>query len=303
MQKVNERVDGMYQDFFNKNDDYLDEFRQKVANQKIATIEERRTEMAHSRNNFLGTIAGIGLACVVGWFVLSPQYVENNKEIPVIHRPSTSVKIKPENPGGMDIPNQDKDVYNIVEKKEVDNTVIENLLPSPEQPKLPDIVPEVADLNENATNLDEIVDEVTDKTAETIETADNNIPQKPEDVLAPAQEKQAADVKTEKETAKKETEAKQPEVETTKPTPQAGAWQLQFIASKNKTAVEKLWNDLTAKYSELKVYPHEIQTADLGAQGTFYKLRAGSFASKNEAQNACARLKAKGLTDCIAKER
>ena len=163
----------MYQDFFSKNDDYLNDFKQKVANQKIATLEERRTELARSRNNFLGTFAGIALAGVVGWFVLAPQYAETEKEIPIIRRPQTAVKIKPENPGGMDIPNQDKNVYNIVEKKEVDNTVVENLLPKPETPKLPDIVPEVSDVDVNANNLDQIVDEVSaekalEKTAEII---------------------------------------------------------------------------------------------------------------------------------------
>lgn len=177
-------------DFFNKNDDYLDRFKQKVAEQKIASMEERRIEMARSRNNFLGTFAGIVLAGIVGWFVLAPQYEQTHKEVPVIQRPQTAVKIKPENPGGMDIPNQDKDVYNIVEKKVVDNTVVENLLPEPEKPKLPDIVPEEVEVDANAKNLDEIVDEVveteTPKAAES--KAENEVPEKPADILKPKKE-------------------------------------------------------------------------------------------------------------------
>lgn len=186
----------MYQDFFNKNDDYLDEFRQKVANQKIATMEERRTELARSRNNFLGTLAGIVLAVVVGWFILAPQYGENSKEIPIIRRPQTVVKIKPENPGGMEIPNQDKDVYNIVEKKDVDNTVVENLLPTPEQPKLPDIAPEETDIDENATNLDEIVDEVSDKGTvdEAKSETTDKVPEKPADLLDESIEQKAPEL-------------------------------------------------------------------------------------------------------------
>ena len=300
----------MYQDFFNKNDDYLSEFKQKVANQKIATIEERRTELARSRNNFLGTFAGIALAGVVGWFVLAPQYAETEKEIPIIRRPQTAVKIKPENPGGMEIPNQDKDVYNIVEKKEVDNTVVENLLPKPETPKLPDIVPEVADVNVNASNLDEIVDEVADAKEETAptkeikteeKTADNansaNVPAKPADLLAGA-DTQAPLANTAKAAAPAKTEAP-----AAIRTAVAGGWQIQLIASKNKAAVEKTWTDLAAKYADLKSMAHEIQASDLGAQGMFYRLRAGSFASKAEAAQACSRLKAKGLRDCIAKEK
>lgn len=289
----------MYQEFLNKNDDYLDKFKQKVAEQKIATMEERRSEMARSRNNFLGTFAGVVLAGVVGWFVLAPQYEQTNKEIPVIQRPQTAVKIKPENPGGMDIPNQDKDVYNIVEKKTVDNTVVENLLPAPEQPKLPDIVPDVIEVDANAQNLDEIVDEVADTNTETkAETvAENKVPEKPADILNSKKEEVKAPI------VKETTKAEAKEVVKAVDTNDKGAWQIQLIASKNKDAIEKTWNTLAAKYDLLKTYSHEVLSDNLGAQGTIYKLRAGSFASKEQAQSACAALKAKGLNDCIVKER
>lgn len=304
----------MYQDFFNKNDDYLSEFKQKVANQKIATLEERRTELARSRNNFLGTFAGIALAGVVGWFVLAPQYAETEKEIPIIRRPQTAVKIKPENPGGMDIPNQDKNIYNIVEKKDVNNTVVENLLPKPETPKLPDIVPEISDVNENADNLDQIVDEVSsNKTSEIAEktapaavdaptVSNSNVPAKPADLLA---DNLAHNIKTKPAAIEK---APAPLIKEEKTAAaavpaDAGGWQIQLIASKNKAAVEKTWVDLSSKYADLKKMPYEVQASDLGAQGMFYRLRAGSFADKAAAVQACNDLKAKGLRDCIAKEK
>ena len=308
----------MYQDFFDKNDDYLNEFKQKVANQKIATVEERRSELARSRNNFLSVFAGIALAAVVGWFVLSPQYVEESSEIPVIRRPQTAIKIRPENPGGMDIPNQDKEVYNIVEKKNVDTTVVENLLPTPETPKLPDIVPEVSDIDENAKDLDEIVDEVVDETQTKSTNAEKEaenktvkVAEQKEQATSAVPEKSAELLKKEepKTEAKQEAtpEPKQPEktnetAEVSVPTT-GGNWQIQLIASKNKAAVEKAWTDLSNRYALLKSYNHEIQTSDLGAQGIFYRLRAGAFADKNAASAACATLKKQGLNDCIAKER
>ena len=201
----------------------------------------------------------------------------------------------------MDIPNQDKDIYNIVEKKNVDNTVVENLLPTPETPKLPDIVPEVSDLDENAKNLDEIVDEVAeveDKAEKTIEKTEQkaeSIQQKAQDIVK-TEEKTAPKVEPKVE-AKAEVKAEAPKVQPN------GKWQIQLVASKNKASVEKTWNDLSSRYSMLKSYPREIQAADLGAQGTFYRLRAGSFADKDAATAACAALKKQGLTDCIAKER
>ena len=294
----------MYPGLLNKDDDYLNDFKQKVANQKIATLEERRTELVRSRNNFLGTFAGVALAGVVGWLVLAPQYAETEKEIPIIRRPQTAIKIKPENPGGMDIPNQDKNIYNIVEKKEVDTTVVENLLPKPETPKLPDIVPEVVDVDANATNLDQIVDEVAADKPEAVKAeakeaeAGGNVPAKPADLLAETAKPAVAE--------KAETPAKAEAKNIAEKAPvavAAGGWQIQFIASKNKVAVEKLWTDLSSKYADLKKMPHEIQTSDLGAQGMFYRLRAGSFADKAAAAQACAALKAKGLRDCIAKEK
>ncbi len=297
----------MYQDFFNKNDDYLKEFRQKVAEQKIATMEERRSELARSRNNFIGTFAGIALAGIVGWFVLAPQYAETNKEIPTIRRPQTAIKVKPENPGGMEIPNQDKEVYNIVEKKEIDNTVVENLLPTPETPKLPEIAPEVSDIDVNAGNLNQIISEVADSKDT---TTNEMLPAKPVGLLV--ENKKDTPVNTPpKETPKvvaKPTAVKETAKVIAQPSQTAtptitGKWQIQLLVSKNKTNVEKAWKDLSGKYADLQKMPHEIQTSDLGSQGMFYRLRAGSFASKEEAAKACASLKAKGLADCISKER
>lgn len=134
----------MFQEFpdDSKNDDFLNEFRQKIADQSAANFEEKRIEMKRSKSVFIGAVSGVALAGIVGWFVLSPRYAVNNpEEIPVIRRPQTAIKVQPSEPGGMEILNQDKSVYDIVEKKPEDDTKVENLLPPPEQPKLPIIEP------------------------------------------------------------------------------------------------------------------------------------------------------------------
>lgn len=136
----------MFQDFpdDSKNDDFLNEFRQKIADQSAASFEEKRIEMKRSKSVFIGAVSGVALAGIVGWFVLSPRYAVNNPaEIPVIRRPQTAIKVQPSEPGGMEILNQDKSVYDIVERKPEDVAKVENLLPPPEQPKLPVIEPSV----------------------------------------------------------------------------------------------------------------------------------------------------------------
>lgn len=110
----------MFQEFpeDNKGDDFLNEFRQKIADQSSNNIEERRNEMKRSKSVFIGAVSGVALAGVVGWFILAPQYSDSgNVEIPVIRRPQTAVKVQPSEPGGMEILNQDKSVYDIIEKK------------------------------------------------------------------------------------------------------------------------------------------------------------------------------------------
>lgn len=137
----------MFQEFpeDNKNDDFLNEFRQKIADQSASNFEEKRNELKRSKSVFIGAVSGVALAGIVGWFVLSPRYAVNNPaEIPVIRRPQTAIKVQPSEPGGMEILNQDKSVYDIIEKKSGNEPVVENLLPPPEEPKLPIIEANVA---------------------------------------------------------------------------------------------------------------------------------------------------------------
>ena len=110
----------MFADFNDdKNDDFLDEFRQKLNADSNDGFEERKNEINRSKNVFIGTVSGIALAAVVGWFVLSSHNTaETGVDIPVVRRPQTAVKIQPAEPGGMEILNQDKSVYDIIEKKE-----------------------------------------------------------------------------------------------------------------------------------------------------------------------------------------
>ena len=69
----------MFQEFpeDNKGDDFLNEFRQKIADQSSANLEERRNELKRSKSVFIGAVSGVALAGVVGWFILAPQYADN----------------------------------------------------------------------------------------------------------------------------------------------------------------------------------------------------------------------------------
>ncbi len=303
----------MFKEFSNnKDDDYLSEFRQKIASERQAELLARKQEIQRSRNGFIGTLAGIALAGFVSWFLLVPRF--NNKtlqETPIIHRPVTPVKIQPNNPGGMEILNQDKPVYNLVEKQEVKNVKVESILPTPEKPKLPEIVPEteIAQENINAekpvtdlevNNLDELIEKIDTDSNKKIQ-----IPQKPEkiDIEVKTVEAVKSEIKkAEPQTIEvKEKEISQIKKEKNKPE-NAEVWQLQLMASSNMESVKKSWTTLSEKYTQLKKTNHEIESATLDNGSMVYRLKAGMFSSRQQADDFCNTLKQQGL-NCIVKQK
>ena len=287
------------------NDELLNDLRQKLANQSSLEYEEKRNELNVSKNVFVGAVSGIALAAVVGWFVLSPHYAGNNvSDIPVIRRPQEAIKVQPEDRGGMEIQNQDKTVYNIIDKENNDNPAVERILPPPEQPQLPEINPEPETPNVFEVNAEPAP--AVPSTAKTIAEAEEIIKVEtapaPKTVTEPkvAEAPKAEPVKEVKKEAPKVVEKVQAEVAVSDAV--TGPWRVQLMASTNRSAVANSWKSLTGKYKVLQTQPHEIETADLGAKGIFYRLHAGAFAKRDGADNLCKEIKSLGGS-CIVKKK
>lgn len=314
----------------NKNEDFLNEFRQKIAEQSSTSFEERKNELNRSKSVFIGAVSGVVLAGIVGWFVLSPRYAqETAAELPVIRRPQTAIKVQPTEPGGMEILNQDKSVYGILDKSEDNSKLVENLLPPPEEPKLPVIMPTentpsvetVAKVEETAASKGNIdVVEEAEKIIQIVEApkvneAQEEKPAASEKTLAQAMNDIADKANLDAQKKIGEKEVKAPVTQPAKEekiaikeddfldlTVPAGAWQVQLMSSNNKAAVEKSWGSLSKKYTVLAKQPYEVEQADLGAKGVFYRLKAGAFKTKPEADSLCNDIKALGGT-CIVKKK
>lgn len=312
-------------------DDVLDEFRRKQAN---FDLEEKRNEINNSRSLFVGALAGLAMAAVVGWFVLAPQYRDSGEEnVPVIRRPQEEIKIQPADPGNIDISNQEKTVYDIIERKP-ENAEEANVLPPAEQPDaeaIEALIGEVSVQEPNppaaaepvikAESLAAPVKETVPPAAEKTETA-APAPVLPATPSAPvSEEKNKAAPETIKpaentaapEPAKTEpakpivakpaaAEKETPAAETADAPIAKGAWQIQLMSSPNRKAVEKSWKTMVSKYDLLSGLPYEISSADLGAKGTYYRLKAGNFATRKEAADLCNKLKAAGGSCFIARK-
>ncbi len=294
-----------FPDNFRRDDEeVLNEFRQKQVN---FDLEERKNEIDNSRSLFIGALAGLAMAGVVGWFVLAPRYQNAAPEdVPVITRPQTPVKIQPSDPGDVELASQERTVYDIIEKKtetqEQDQVVVAT--EQPDGNAIEKLAEAVADSDNAISQKD--VESLTQNVKKTVQPAviEKNIQSAPVAEVKQQEEPAAAkpaEVKNETPKAESKPEVKE-EPKKTIAAAQKGNWQVQLMSSPNKAAVEKSWLMMSKKYEVLKNLPHEIESADLGAKGTFYRLKAGAFSSKAEAAAACSQIKSAGGSCFTAKK-
>ena len=146
-----------------RSEEFLNEFRQKMADQTASNIEERQIEMRRSRSIFIGAVAGLIMAGVVGGFMLSKQYKDaEGFHLPIIRKPAEVAKTAPEDRGGMLVENRDKSVYEVIENKDSAEVVVEKVLPAVEEPKMPEVVP--IEETKNAASVEDLIDKA-EKTA------------------------------------------------------------------------------------------------------------------------------------------
>jgi hypothetical protein len=92
-------------------------------------------------------LAAIGLVIAyLAYSVLMPTRYSSDGQIPLVAADTVPSKIKPEQPGGIEIPNQDKLVYERLEGKPVEKSGdVEKLAPAPEEPVLQEAPTDAAD--------------------------------------------------------------------------------------------------------------------------------------------------------------
>jgi cell division septation protein DedD len=73
----------------------------------------------------------------------------------------------------------------------------------------------------------------------------------------------------------------------------AGGYVVQLAAFRDEASARESFRKLQGKYPSLAGLGADIQRADLGDKGIYYRLRAG-YLSKPEAQTLCAELEGKG---------
>lgn len=299
-------------------------FHQRVADQNIQSIEQRQEEIQHAKNGFIGMLAGILVGGVVGWLFLGPaENINKEKVIPVIHRPLTPAKVQPNDPGGMEIDNQNREIYHIVDNTPKPVSEV-NIVEAPDMPKL--IVERDIETPENIENLVESLEEdsslneadiILNNSSENVKVAGADlssvkttgrekvvIPAKIKEIDVKLQNSINSESKNLPEAAQK---TKTQEVKTTAPASQKivksakGTWYAQIIASSSRKSVETLWKNLSSKHAFLKSYPYEIEEISAANGNTLYRLKVGAFKMRADAEKLSGKLKQNQIS-CIIKQ-
>jgi len=298
---------------------------------ELLDFEPLTSPSTGGRSMLIGVAVAIILASAgVGaffYFDISSDGDSASGPVPLILPPAGEVKSRPENPGGMAIPDRDKLVYG-----RIDGTAnapkIEQLLPPPETPLEPPADAPTENVVEPADETDVAkVLEPEKKPTEQIKAQAKPIapPPAPEPVptptptiatseaislappppapsataekpvAPPAPEPVPAPMPTPEPAVKAEIKPTQPEVRASG-TGGSSGFMVQLSALKTEDAAKAEWSRVIKQNGDiLGSLSMNIQRADLGAKGVFWRLRAAYLPDRKSAEDVCSKLAARGL--------
>jgi cell division protein FtsN len=244
---------------------------------------------AYGRGRFVLILAMVAFVAAIGIvYVVYQQGVRQGGRDtpPIITAEAGPEKVTPEDPGGAIIEHQDKLVYDQISGEE--RPQVEVLLPESEEPL------DLSDLKTGGGDSSELIDDASSEI----------------DISAPGQDENVAEVATPEPKPEPEPEKTVASLieETSEPVTQSsgsaisGDYVVQVGAYDAATLASAAWDAMQKKHGALLgTLRPDVQVADLGSKGTWYRLRVGPFNDKDSAQNLCTSLKAQGQ-DCLVRE-
>ncbi|MBT5048380.1 MAG: SPOR domain-containing protein [Rhodospirillaceae bacterium] len=221
---------------------------------------------------------------------------------PVITAQKGPTKIRPKDPGGMAVPDRDKQVYgrlNAAEKP----AQAERLLPPPE------IVMNKPSAESSAKQMAAMTEREMEKAAKRLSAiapaarspASMDIPPPPPSAIAPPPRMAASQPK---KTAKEAIVAPRQVAKLGKAPMKSSAssYRIQIASLRSQGDAKKAWGRLTKKHKDLfGKLQSNIVRVDLKGKGTFYRLQAGPLADRPSAKTLCSRLKKRKIGCLVVK--
>lgn len=284
----------------------------------LADLPDADAEAAHRRRRLRNRLlAGGVLVIALGAFWLLSGGDSGNQPVPVITADSAPEKVKPADEGGLEVPNQDVAILN--GENSTAPTQGETVLPAPEQPATPPVVPEpapaVAAPSPDATTATSdtgnvipsvpapAVDAIPAVPAPTEPTADASAAPAASTDTAPAASTDAAPAATSEapaEPAAPATEAAPAQTASVQPAA-GGSARVQLAAVKTEAAAQKEWARIQKAHPDvLGALTLHVEKFNKSANETFYRIQAGPLQDKASAKQVCAKLKQENQACIVA---
>ncbi len=311
-----------------------DELRvQPFTDDVFSEYHARRKDGRSSFGLIAGVVIGVAVVGGIGWYMWNTGALTSSAPVTgepqLVKADPEPYKVKPENPGGMQVENQDKLVYDRVAKGEAPPRV-ENLLPAPEEPKAPPkpaapppevVKPEAPAAETAKAEAPEAAKPEAPAAGPAKEPANEVAdaePAKPAAPAAPEQDDLAAAVlaatggreaatgpitagasATKPAAPSEQQVAVAPAVAPPVAPNAAGAFQVQLASARSEEGAMGEWNRIVGKNKNaLAGLTPNVARVDLGEKGVFFRLRAGPLADKAAADSLCAGLAAQNV-GCI----
>jgi len=283
--------------------------RPSVASEVVADGRVRRNVL------LWGGIAAAALVVLaVVAFVFSghgDRVARQTSEAPLIKAEQQPMKVAPETPGGMQVPNRDMLVYERMHGSPGAPPPVERLLPEPEQPMTPPqpkpaVPPAEPPLlsppsSEGMTGAEHRPPvETPSSPTDEAKPAPQRVPPPIVPLSKPPAVAKATPIVPPSPPSPAKSLAPQTQAAPSKPVKAAtGNYQVQLLAGRNEDDVRNAWAKLKAQNGDLlgSLSPVLAPTR-LGDRGTYYRLRAGPLESETKARAVCNRLSSRGAS-CI----
>lgn len=240
---------------------------------------------------------------LLGWAVWPNGERGADDSVPIIRAESDEYKVRPEDKGGMIIPNKDSTIFETMssdaQSESGSEKKVESLLEDSEQPlKKEDVfVEDKPAVSAEKTNDDSVPpssapssSELTSVKEDTVEK-DSAKDQKTDVIDVLKAEAGTKDMSASKQSIAKKEEKTSAKQET------KGSVYIQLAAVKSEGDAKTKWDKLKSSYPSLNSLSLKVEKADLGAKGIFYRVQAGPTSAANAA-TLCTKIKAaKG--DCL----
>jgi len=269
-----------------------------------------RFRKRHRRLRAVMTIVLVAAVGGFGWLAWS-AYQEGRISggdgvVPFLRADTAPTRIRPDDPGGMPVPNQDKAIYNELDPRRAPPKGVERLLPPPEAPVTR---PAAVAAPKTPPSLPTLGETAPPPPAREVATV------APHTVAEPSPHAPAAQSATPAPSPFRKVEAPPAQVASTAPsapppTPAAkstapaaaGGVRVQLGAVSSEGDAQKEWERIRRANGDLlgRLSPNIVR-ADLGAKGVVYRIQAGPLASADAAADLCGKLKTRNVGCFVAR--